>query len=319
MAAKLIHYHTSTAGLAPLPANMQLGQIAINHNDKTLYVLDSVSGNVVVVGSANFGTVKSVNTVTPNALGAVTLTPTNLGATTVGAAVFTATDAPTARTALGATTIGSTIFTAADATAVITAIGAIPTSQKGAANGVVPLGADTKISSTYLPDSILGGVNYQGTYNASTNTPAIPDAASGNKGWYYVTTVAGTYTPTTGTPVPLGVGDWLLSNGIQWDRVDAQDAVVSVNGKTGAVTIVASDITSGTFAAAQLGATPGNSLVLTTSAGGAPTWASTVPAANLPVATTSARGIMQVGTGLAVTSGTVSVDTSALLIDEGTF
>jgi hypothetical protein len=317
--AKLIHYNSTTASAVPLPANLVVGQIAINHADRKLFIIDSSSGNVVVVGDANYGTVKSVNAQSPNGAGAVTLTPANLGATTVGSALFTAASAGAAQTTLGASTIGATIFGAADAAAVRTAISAVATTQIGAANGVAPLGSDSKLPTSYLPDSILGGVNFQSVYNASTNTPAVPAAASGNKGWYYVTSVAGTYTPGTGSPVPLEVGDWLLSDGTAWSRVDAQDAVTSVAGRTGAIVLGATDIASGTFVAARLGASSGNSLVLTTNSSGTPTWVSALPAANLPVATTSAQGIVQIGSGLTVTSGTIAVDVNNLTLNEGTF
>lgn len=57
--------------------------------------------------------------------------------------------------------------------------------------------------------------------------------------------------------------------------------VTSVNGKTGAVVISATDITTGTFAAAQLGAGSGNNDVLTTNGSGAPTWVATLSAAQM--------------------------------------
>jgi hypothetical protein len=29
-------------------------------------------------------------------------------------------------------------------------------------------------------------MNYKGTWNAAANTPAIPAASNGNKGWFYI-------------------------------------------------------------------------------------------------------------------------------------
>jgi hypothetical protein len=107
-------------------------------------------------------------------------------------------------------------------------------SEKGAANGVVPLGADTKISVTYLPDSVLGALKYQGTWNASTNSPAIPAAAAGNKGYYYIVSVAGT-TSINGEN-DWQIGDWIVSNGAAWGKVDNSDKVSSVAGLTGVIT-----------------------------------------------------------------------------------
>lgn len=118
----------------------------------------------------------------------------------------------------------------------------LPATQKGVANGVASLGADGKVPTGQLPDSVLGGMAYQGTWNASTNTPAIPAAAAGNNGHYYVVTTAGS-TNVDGI-TDWQVGDWIASNGATWDKVDNTDAVVTVNGKTGAVVLDVDDLAS---------------------------------------------------------------------------
>lgn len=65
--------------------------------------------------------------------------------------------------------------------------------------------------------SITGGLNYVSPWNASTNTPTIPAASSGNKNDYYVVAVAGN-TNIDGQNV-WNVGDQLISNGTKWDRI----------------------------------------------------------------------------------------------------
>jgi len=115
------------------------------------------------------------------------------------------------------------------------AIGAIATTAIGAANGVAGLGADGKVPTSQLPAVAIGGMNYQGTWNASTNTPTIPTATSSNKGFYYKVATAGA-TNVSGI-TDWRVGDWIVSNGTAWDKIDNTDAVSSVNGATGAVTI----------------------------------------------------------------------------------
>jgi hypothetical protein len=90
-----------------------------------------------------------------------------------------------------------------------------------------------------LPSSILGAVEYQGTFVPGTTT--LPAAATANKGWYYVASTSGTYTPPGGTQLTFAAGDWLISNGSEWDTVNNGGAVTSVNGQTGAVTIQAVD------------------------------------------------------------------------------
>lgn len=132
--------------------------------------------------------------------------------------------------------------------------------------GVPPLDVNSKIPTQYLPEALVGSVVYIGTWNAATDTPALPDPTT-VKGNYYVVSTAGTQ-----FGLDYGVGDWAISNGVEWQKVDAADSVTSVAGKTGAVVLAADDIASGTFTAARLGATPGNNLVLSTSGTGVPTW-----------------------------------------------
>ncbi|MBC7616981.1 MAG: tail fiber domain-containing protein [Pedobacter sp.] len=121
---------------------------------------------------------------------------------------------------------------------VIAAIGFTPENlaNKGAANGYASLDGSTKIPISQLPDAIVGSVNYQGGYNASTNTPTLP-TATGNKGKYYVVSVAGTQ-----VSLVLNVGDWIISNGTIWQKVDNNNTVTSVAGKVGAVSLVIADI-----------------------------------------------------------------------------
>lgn len=102
--------------------------------------------------------------------------------------------------------------------------------------GVAPLDASSKIPTVYLPDSVLGAVSYQGTWDASTNTPTLPDPTT-SKGFYYVVTVAGTQ-----FTIDFTVGDWVISNGTEWEKVDAQSTVTSVNGQQGAVVLTASSV-----------------------------------------------------------------------------
>lgn len=116
-------------------------------------------------------------------------------------------------------------------------------SEKGLANGYVPLNASVKIDETYLPDSIVGQVEYQGTWAASTNTPAIPAASSANKGWYYVSSsdVASTHGYANVPAIDFKTGDWIISNGSSWEKVDNSDAVTTVFGRMGNVVAVAGD------------------------------------------------------------------------------
>ncbi len=102
--------------------------------------------------------------------------------------------------------------------------------------GVADLDINSKVPLVYLPESILGAVTYQGTWNATTDTPTLADPTT-VKGYYYVVTVAGTQFSKT-----FAVGDWVISDGVIWDKVEAQDAVASVNGQIGTVVLDAADV-----------------------------------------------------------------------------
>jgi hypothetical protein len=88
-------------------------------------------------------------------------------------------------------------------------------------------------------NALAGGVSYQGTWNASTNTPSLSSGV-GTKGYYYVVSVAGSTNLDGITDWKLG--DWAIFNGTTWDKVDNTDAVISVNGYTGIVTLAKGDI-----------------------------------------------------------------------------
>ena len=120
-----------------------------------------------------------------------------------------------------------------------TVSGYIPTTEKAAALGVATLDAGGTVPLSQIPASIQGGVSYQGTWNASTNTPTLTNEV-GTKGYYYVVSVAGN-TNLDGI-TSWNVGDWAIFNGTVWQKVDNTDAVTSVNGYTGTVVLTNTDI-----------------------------------------------------------------------------
>jgi predicted heme/steroid binding protein len=91
--------------------------------------------------------------------------------------------------------------------------------------------------------ALVGGVMYEGTWNASTNSPTITSSV-GNKGDYYVVSTAGS--TTIDGISDWKVGDWIIFNGSTWQKVDNTDLVSSVNGYTGAVVLTTSDVAEGT-------------------------------------------------------------------------
>ena len=123
-----------------------------------------------------------------------------------------------------------------------TVSGYIPTTDRGIANGVASLDGSGTVPVSQLPAAVLGALSYQGTWNASTNTPTLT-SSTGTKGYYYVVNVAGS-TNLNGI-TDWQIGDWAVYNGSAWQKIDNTDAVTSVNSKTGTVVLTYSDITSG--------------------------------------------------------------------------
>lgn len=86
----------------------------------------------------------------------------------------------------------------------------------------------------------LGILENLGYWNASTNTPIL-QSGTGQLNSYYVVSVAGSTNLDGETD--WNPGDWVVFNGTAWEKNDNTDEVSSVAGKTGAVTLQASDIT----------------------------------------------------------------------------
>jgi hypothetical protein len=112
--------------------------------------------------------------------------------------------------------------------------------NKNVANGYAGLDSGGKVAAAQLPASVVGSVGYQGQWDASANSPVMPAASAGNKGWYYVVSVAGV-TTVSGIS-EWKVGDWLVSNGTTWDKIDNTDAVTSVAGRIGSVVLTKADV-----------------------------------------------------------------------------
>jgi len=103
-------------------------------------------------------------------------------------------------------------------------------------------------------NGLFGGVTYQGTWNAETNTPQLQSSV-GTKGYYYVVNVAGN-TNLNGI-TSWNVGDWAIFDGSTWSKVDNTDAVISVNGYTGIVQLTYADVNAvPTFRTIEINGTP---------------------------------------------------------------
>jgi hypothetical protein len=242
-----------------------------NTGSDTTLTLATVNSNVGAYGSST-----SVPTITVNAKGLVTAAsqtaiPT---ATSSVTGLLTSTDWTTfnAKQAqlngTGFVKVSGTTVTYDNSTYLTTIEGiaaggelsgtyASPSLVNSAVTGKVLTGLNVTGGSVTATDSILaafgkvqnqingliGGSIYQGTWNASTNTPALASGV-GTKGYYYIVSVAGS-TNLDGI-TDWNVGDWAIYDGTAWQQVDNTDAVVSVNGFTGAVSLTTSNISEGT-------------------------------------------------------------------------
>lgn len=125
-------------------------------------------------------------------------------------------------------------------------------------NLAAPAAANDAARKAYVDTEIAkvaGAMTYKGIWDATQNLPAIPAAAE-NKGHYYVVAVAGT-TAVDGVS-DWEQRDWIVSNGTAWEKIDNTDKVVSIFGRSGAVTAQAGDYNAG-----QITFTPAGSLAAT--------------------------------------------------------
>lgn len=97
-------------------------------------------------------------------------------------------------------------------------------------NGRVPV--------SQLPASLM---QYIGVYNASSNTPTLADG-TGDIGDVYRVTVAGDRNLGSGS-ISFSVGDYVIyNNSLVYEKSDTTDAVATVAGQTGNVTLTSSDV-----------------------------------------------------------------------------
>jgi hypothetical protein len=104
-------------------------------------------------------------------------------------------------------------------------------------------------------NAVLGGAIFQTTWNANVNTPILTDGV-GTKGHYYVVSVAGS--ASLDGINDWAIGDWAIFDGTAWQKVDNTDAVSSVNGQVGAVSLTSaaiSEVTNLYFTTARVLAT----------------------------------------------------------------
>lgn len=134
---------------------------------------------------------------------------------------------------------------------------------------------DGKILASQLPDTVVGALQYQGVWDSSTAFP------TGVEGHYYIVSVA---SQVNGD---FEIGDWIVYHGTQWDKIDNSEKMTGI--------IVGAETLHG--APEIAGAAP---ITVTASEG--------VITVGANDATSTTKGIVQVGDGLVAAAGVVSVD-----------
>lgn len=251
--------HSKTSAI-PDAGDANLVQPSDWNADHTLTGLGTMAEQNANAVAITGGTISGVTIPASNVTGTLQVNQGGTGATTLtGYVKGTGTTAMTASSTIPNTDI--------------TGLGTASTRDAGSANGVATLDAGGKVPVSELPAAVLGALSYQGTWDASTNTPTLTSSV-GTKGYYYVVSVAGS-TNLDGITNWV-VGDWAVYNGTVWQKVDNTDAVTSVNGQVGTVVLTASDV--GAQPAGTYVTSVGATSPVTSSGGTTPTIA--MPAAN---------------------------------------
>jgi hypothetical protein len=109
--------------------------------------------------------------------------------------------------------------------------------NKAQPNGYASLNGAGQVPTAQIPTTLF---NYLGAWNALTNTPTLIDGTGTIKDQYIVN-VAGTQDLGSG-PQSFSLGDYVIYNGAEWERIPNTDAVSSVAGKLGVVVLDKSDV-----------------------------------------------------------------------------
>lgn len=228
MANTLYFLRTATTGKQPTTAQLASGQIALNVYDGKIFV--GGNNGSAFVGAIGSGTIAGDVTGTLTGAAGATTTLT-LAATGVTAGTFA-----------GLVVNAKGLITSATALTTLAGYGitnGVATAQLGVASGVATLDSSGHLTVAQLPASVVGAMSYQGTWNASTNSPTLA-SGTGTKGYIYRVTTAGTTTLDGNSQ--WNVGDEAVFDGTTWDKWDGiASEVTGFNGRTGNVTPIAAD------------------------------------------------------------------------------
>lgn len=131
------------------------------------------------------------------------------------------------------------------------------------AGGAAQLDGTGKVPTSQLPASVLGAMQYKGTFNADSGAYPVTPPYTDYKGWYYICAAGHGGTVNDGiNTITYNPADWATCDGTQFDKVDNQNAAAYVSTWTGSTNLV----TLGTIATGTW-----NADVISSSKGGAGT------------------------------------------------
>ena len=241
-----VNGHALSSNVTITASDVGLGNLTTDVQTKASVVPNTLpAAGQTLVGNAG-GTAYAPVTISGDGTLASTgaLTVTKSGGVTFGTGAFAtiANYVPTSTTVNGHALTGNVTVTASDVSlGNVTNDAQVKRSEMGVANGVATLDATNHIPLSQLPSTIQGAMNYQGTWNASTNSPTLVSGV-GTKGYYYKVSVTGA--TTIDTISQWNTGDLIAFDGTTWDKIDGlASEVLSVAGRTGAVVIAESDVT----------------------------------------------------------------------------
>jgi hypothetical protein len=232
------------------PTNVVWASISFVNSRSSSTLTWTAPATWVKPGTAGAAATITAGTTTTLSAGS-SATVTNSGTSSAAVFNFGIPTGPTGAAGSAATVaVGTTTTGAPGSSATVTNAG---TSSAAVLNFSVPAGQGVpsggttgqflaKSSATNYDTSwitITGVLNYQGTWNASTNTPALVSSV-GTNGYYYVVSVAGS-TSLNGIS-DWQIGDWAIFNGTVWQKIDQTNLVTSVNGQTGVVSLAYADL-----------------------------------------------------------------------------
>ena len=119
------------------------------------------------------------------------------------------------------TGLSGTSYTGSSAVTVAIANTGVSANTYGSASVIPQITVNAQGQITSVTNVSTNAPSYQGTWNASTNTPTLTSSV-GTQGYYYVVSVAGT-TSLNGV-ADWSVGDWAIFSGGVWEKIPGSNS-----------------------------------------------------------------------------------------------